>query len=79
MSDESIKPSTTSNNSLPPSLHFISTKIQVKFDGSSLKQDKFTFNCNTAATFYIVHEINWWPFKHSSDFTLKTFYLELLS
>ena len=32
LSDESIKPSTTSNNSLALSLNYIGTKTRVKFD-----------------------------------------------
>ena len=44
LSDESIKAPATSNNSLSPALNYISTKIKVKCDGSSLKQDKLTFN-----------------------------------
>ena len=34
--DESIKSPTTSNNNLSPSLNYIGTKMQVKFDGSCL-------------------------------------------
>ena len=44
MSVESIKPPSTSDNSLAPSLSYIgSTKTVVKFVGSCLKQDKVTF------------------------------------
>ena len=40
LSDESIKRSAASNNSLAPSLNYINTKMQVKCDGTYLKQEK---------------------------------------
>ena len=43
ISNESIKPPTTSNNSLNPRLSYNDTKIKVQFTGSCLKQPKFTF------------------------------------
>ena len=43
LSDESIKPPATSNNSIAPSLNYFGTIARVKFDGSCLKQDKITF------------------------------------
>ena len=43
ISKESIKPPTTSNNSLTPRLSYNYTKIKVQFTGSCLKQPKFTF------------------------------------
>ena len=69
LSDESIKPHATSNNSYSPTLHYINTKIRVKFDGSCIKQDKLAFNYKTVVNIYIVYEINnLWPFKQSADF-----------
>ena len=41
LSAESIKPPTTSNNSLTPALSYCGTKTRVKFTGSCLKQPKF--------------------------------------
>ena len=38
LSSASIKPSTTSDNSLAPALNYYSTKTRVKFTGSCLKQ-----------------------------------------
>ena len=38
LSNESIKPPTTSNNSLNPRLSYNDTKIKVQFTGSCLKQ-----------------------------------------
>ena len=43
MSDESIKPLATFNNSLAPALNYVGNKTRVKFDGSFWKQDKITF------------------------------------
>ena len=44
MSDESIKPTTTSNKMLNPSLDYVGTKTRVKFNGDCLKLEKITFN-----------------------------------
>ena len=44
MSDESIKPPTTFDNSLAPSLYDIGVRTRLKFDDQYLKQDKLTFN-----------------------------------
>ena len=38
LSAESIKPPTTSDNSLNPALNYYGTKTRVKFTGSCLKQ-----------------------------------------
>ena len=42
ISNESIKPPTTTNSSLTPELNYYGTKIKVQFTGSCLKQPKFT-------------------------------------
>ena len=42
LSDESIKPPTTSDNSLTPSLDYCGTKTRVKFPRSCLKQSKIS-------------------------------------
>ena len=57
LSNESIKPRTTSNNSLNRILHFYGTKTKVSFDMSCLKQDKVTFNHGKIVNIYIVYEI----------------------
>ena len=44
LSDKTIKPLTTSNNTLTPILNYYGTKTRVGFDGDCLKQDKVTFN-----------------------------------
>ena len=43
LSDESIKPPTTSNNSLIPALNYCGTKTKVKFTGRCLKQPKISY------------------------------------
>ena len=44
VSNESIKPPTTSNNSLTPELNYYNNiRTRVKFKGSCLKQSNFTF------------------------------------
>ena len=44
LSAESIKPPTTSDNSLIPELSSIDYKIRVKFAGSCLKKTKITYS-----------------------------------
>ena len=46
MSDESINPPVTCDNSLASSLSYIGVNIRVKFVGSCLKQDKITYTLN---------------------------------
>ena len=41
ISNESIKPPTTSDNSLTPELNYYGTKIKIKFTGSCLEQSSF--------------------------------------
>ena len=43
ISNESIKPPATTDNSLSPRLSYYGTKIRVQFIASCLKQPKFTF------------------------------------
>ena len=57
ISNESIKPPTTSNNSLNPGLSYNDTKIKVKITGSCLKQQKFTFTHKNVVNIYIVYEL----------------------
>ena len=40
LSDDKIKPLSTSNKMLNPSLDYVCTKIRLKFNGDGLKQDK---------------------------------------
>ena len=70
MSDESIKPPTTSNNSLTPLIGYYSYKIRLKFKGSCLKQPKVTYTHEKAVNIYIVYELAG-SSSHSDDPTLK--------
>ena len=49
LSDETIKPPATSDNSLAPALsYYYPSKIRVKFTGTCLKQDKTTYTHKTS-------------------------------
>ena len=54
---ESIKPSTTSDNSLTPELNNYGTKTRVKFNGSCLQQSKISYTHSTIVNIYIVYEL----------------------
>ena len=43
LSDERINSVTASNYSITPELSYYGSKLRVKFNGSSLKQDKITY------------------------------------
>ena len=58
MSDEIIKPPTTSNKRLAPELSYFGIKTRVKFNGSCLKQDKITYTFRTKVNIYIFYELN---------------------
>ena len=70
LSNESVKPPAASdNNSLNPTIYCNDgAKIQMKFDGSSLMQDKVTYTPKAVLIFYIVYEINLWPYDVGKDF-----------
>ena len=56
-SAESIKPPTTSDNSLTPALTFYGTKTRVKFTGTCLKQSKTSYTQGKVVNIYIVYEL----------------------
>ena len=70
LSTESIKPPTTSDNSLTPALNYYSTKIRVKFTGSCLKQSKISYTHGKVVNIYIVYELGA-SSSHNNDPTLK--------
>ena len=70
ISNESIKPTTSSNNSLYQRLSYNDTKIKVQFTGSCLKQPKFTFIHKKVVNIYINYELGA-ASSHSSDPTIK--------
>ena len=74
LSAETIKPPTTSDNSLTPAVSYYGTKTRVKFIGSCLKQPKFSFTHGKVVNIYIVYELGACS-SHNNDPTLKIFYL----
>ena len=57
MSDESIKPPPTSDNSLSPLIDYYGFNIRVKFNGSILRQPKVSYTHEKAVNIYIVYEL----------------------
>ena len=57
LSSESIKPPTTSNNSLAPAINNYGTKTRVKFTGSCLQQSKLTYTHKKIVNIYVVYEL----------------------
>ena len=71
LSAENIKPPTTSDDSLTPTLNYYDDlKVRVKFTGNCLKQPKFTCSDKTIVNIYIVYELGASTSKNK-DPTLK--------
>ena len=70
LSNENIKPPTTSNYSLNPRLSYYSTKIRVQFTGSCLRQPEFMFIHKKVVSIYIVYELGV-SSSHINDPTLR--------
>ena len=70
LSAESIKPPTTSDNSLTPALSYYGTKTRVKFTGSCLKQPKISYTHGKVVNIYIVYKLDV-SSSHNNDPTLK--------
>ena len=70
LSAESIKPPTTSDNSLNPALNYYGTKTRVKFTGSCLKQSKISYTHGKIVNIYIVYELGA-SSSNDNDPTLK--------
>ena len=70
LSAESIKPSTTSDNSLTPRLNYYGNKMRLKFTGSCLKQSVISYTHGTIVNIYIVYELGA-STSHNNDPTLK--------
>ena len=58
MSDEKLDSITASNYKITPELSYYGTKIRIEFNGSCLKQDKFTYNHGKIVNICIVYEIS---------------------
>ena len=72
LSAESIKPPTTSDNSLTPALNYYGTKTRVKFTRSCLKQSTTSYNHRPIVNIYIVYELGA-SSSHNNDPTLKNY------
>ena len=73
--DESIKPPTTSDNSLAPAINNYGSKIRVTFARSCLKQsNKLSYTHGKIVNIYIVYELGA-SSSHINDPTLKIVYL----
>ena len=70
LSAETIKPPSTSDNSLTPAVSYYGTKTRVKFTGSCLKQPKISYTHGKVVNIYIVYELGA-SSSHNNDPTLK--------
>ena len=70
LSNESIKPTTTSNNSLNPRLSYYGTKVRVQFTKSCLKQSNHIFTHKKIVNIYMVYELAA-SSSHTSDPIIK--------
>ena len=70
LSDESIKPPTTTNNSLTPELNYYGTETKIKFTGSCLKQSSHILTHKKVVNIYVVYELAA-SSSHDSDLTIK--------
>ena len=66
LSNETIKPSTTSNNSLNPRLSYYGTKVRAQFTKSCLKQSNYIFTHKKIVNIYIAASSS-----HTSNPTIK--------
>ena len=57
LSNESIKPPTTTNSSLTPELNYYGTKTKIKFTGSCLKQSSHILTHKKVVNIYIVYAV----------------------
>ena len=70
LSDETITPYATSDDSLTPMTDYYGSKIRVKFTGSCLKQSKISYTHGTIVNIYIVYELGT-SGSHNNDPTLN--------
>ena len=70
LSAKTIKPPSTSDNSLTPAVSYYGAKTRVKFSGSCLKQPEISYTHGTIVNIYIVYELGV-SSSHPNDPTLK--------
>ena len=71
LSDESIKPPATSDDSLSPLIDYLGDKIRLKFNGGCLKQPKLSYTHGETVNIYIAYELDA-SSSFNDDPTLKT-------
>ena len=71
LSAETIKPPSTSDNSLTPLIDYVGNKIRLKFSGSCFKQPKLQYTHGTIVNIYIVYELGA-SGSNDNDSTLKS-------
>ena len=72
LSDETITPYATSDNSLTPLIDYYDSKVRVKFNKDCLKQpNKLTYDYGRKVNIYIVYKLGA-SRSNDSDSTLKT-------
>ena len=69
---KSIKPPTTSDNSLTPALSYCGTRTRVEFTGGCFKQSKISYTRGKVVSIYIVYELGI-SSSHNNDPTKKLF------
>ena len=57
MTDESIKPPSTSDKMLNLTVNYVGTKAKVEFKGDCLKQEKISIDHGKVVNIYIFYEI----------------------
>ena len=57
LSAETIKPPTTSDNSITPELNYYGTKKRVKFNGSCLQQSRISYTHEEVVNIFIAYEL----------------------
>ena len=71
LSDETIKPYATSDNSLTPLIDYYGSKVRVKFNKGCLKQsNNLTYDYGSRVNIYIVYELGTFS-SNDSDPTIK--------
>ena len=70
LSDETVKPSATSDNSFTPLIDYLGKKRRAKFTGNCLKQTNISYNCWTIIKIHTVYELGV-SSSHNNDPTLK--------
>ena len=67
---DSIKNPSTLDNSFSPRQIFAYPLSKVEFNGNCLKQDIVSFPYKIVVNLYIAYELDTWPKKINTDFTL---------